>query len=237
MLAYLLWHHLADGIERDAYEDACERFHRSLRHSPPAGFRGSAVFRVGESPWLAPAPAETGMRAESECLPASAAAGIPAKDRPPAASDAYEDWYFLDDFAALGVLNEAAVAHSHRGAHDDLARRFGAGAGGLYGLLEGHADLAGAPLAVWVSRPAAAGRLGEASAAGVPRPAPRPLGELLGDGMDPQHASLWRRALVLGPAPEYCQLTREPPAGVAPTRQPDGWRALTSTRELLWPRG
>jgi hypothetical protein len=191
MLAYLLWHRPADAIERDAYEHACERFHRSLHHSPPAGFRGSAVFRVGETPWLAPAQ-----------------------------GDAYEDWYFLDDFAALGVLNEAAVAHGHRGAHDDVARRFGAGAGGLYGLLEGHADLAGAPLAVWVTRPP-----------GVTR---RPLGELLGDGIDPQHASLWRRALVLGPAPEYCLLTREPPAGVAPTRLPEGWRAFTSPRELLW---
>ncbi|MGH2855499.1 MAG: hypothetical protein ACRDLF_15060 [Solirubrobacteraceae bacterium] len=191
MLAYLLWHRPADGIEREAYERACAHFHRSLRHTPPAGFRGSTVFRAGELPWLA--------------------------------GDTYEDWYFLDDFAALGVLNEAAVAHGHRGAHDDVARRFGAGAGGLYGLLEGHADLAGAPLAVWVARPP-----------GVARP---PLGELLGDGMDPRHASLWRRALVFGPAPEYCLLTREPPGGVAPTRLPEGWRALTCARELLWPSG
>jgi hypothetical protein len=205
MLAYLLWHRPADGIEPEAYERACAHFHRSLRHSPPAGFRGSAVYRAGELPWLA--------------------------------GGGYEDWYFLEDFTALGVLNEAAVAHGHRGAHDELARRFGAGAGGLYGLLEGHPDLEGAPLAVWVARPPVAGRLGDGSAANVSRSGRPPLGELLGDGMDPQHTSLWRRALVFGPAPEYCLLTGEPPAGVAPTRLPEGWHALTSARALLWPGG
>jgi len=145
------------------------------------------------------------------------------KDVPWLAGDrVYEDWYLLDDFPALGVLNEAAVAHGHRTAHDEVARHFGAGAGGLYGLLEGHADLAGAPppLAVWVSRP--------------PEASKQALGDLLADGIDPEHASLWRRQLVLGPAPEYCLLAREPPAGVAPSRLPLGWRATITTREAIW---
>jgi hypothetical protein len=60
------------------------------------------------------------------------------------------------------------------------------------------------------------------------------LGELLGDGMDRRHASLWRRQLVLGPAPEYCLLANEIPAGVAPTRLPPGWTATILERELLW---
>jgi hypothetical protein len=188
MLAYLFWHRPADRVESTAYERAAERFHRSLHHSPPAGLRGSALFRVGELPWLA--------------------------------GGGYEDWYLLDDFTALGVLNEAAVAHGHRGAHDDVARRFGVGAGGLYGLREGHADLGSGPLAVWVTRP--------------PGDAARALGELLGDGLDPRHASLWRRQMVFGPAPEYCLLTAEPTAGVAATRLPEGWHALTAARELLW---
>jgi hypothetical protein len=206
VLAYLLWHHPGDGVEREVYERALERFHRSLAHSPPVGFRGSAVYRAGDLPWLAP---QTG----------------------------YEDWYLVDDFAALGVLNEAAVAHGHRTAHDEVAHRFGGAAGGLYGLLEGHVDLGAAPLVIWVSRP-------------TPRPTPGPppssplarppgveqgaLGALLGDGMEPGHASLWRRALVLGPAPEFCLLAREPPAGVAPARLPKGWQARTSTREALF---
>jgi hypothetical protein len=189
MLAYLLWHRPADGVRRETYERACEHFHSSLRRSPPAGFCSSAVFGVGELPWLA--------------------------------GGGYEDWYFVEDFTALGVLNEAAVAHGHRGVHDEVARRFGAGAGGLYGLLEGRPDLSGVALAVWVARP--------------PGSARRALGELLGDGIDPEHASLWRRALVFGPAPEYCLLSGEPPAGVSQTRLPDGWRATVCDREPIWP--
>jgi hypothetical protein len=197
MLAYLLWHRPARGVERGEYERACGGFHRSLHHSPPVGFHGSVVFALAECPWLSPSH-----------------------------EGAYEDWYLIDDFAALGVLNEAAVAHGHRGAHDEIARRFGTGAGGLYGLLEGNANLLGSPLSVWVARP--------------PGAAHRALGELLGDGMDPEHASLWRRALVFGPAPEYCLLTRQPisdrsPTGVAPTRLPKGWRATACEREMIWP--
>jgi hypothetical protein len=60
------------------------------------------------------------------------------------------------------------------------------------------------------------------------------LGELLGDGMDPGQASLWRRQLVLGPAPEYCLLAREVPPGVAATRLPAGWTARVLHREVLW---
>ncbi len=177
MLAYLLWHRPADGVERETYEHASERFHRSLHHSPPAGLRGSAV-----------------------CVSRSAR-GWPARSDGTSAV-IYEDWYLLDDFTALGVLNEAAVAHGHRSAHDGIARRFGSGAGGLYGLMEGHADLADAPRAVWVSRPP-----------GEPR---GELAQLLADGIDPAHASLWRRALVFGPAPEYCLLAPETSAGVSP---------------------
>jgi hypothetical protein len=195
MLAYLLWHRPADGVQRETYEHASERFHRSLHRSPPAGFRGSAVMRLAECPWLAPA-------------------------RDGTTAPAYEDWYLLDDFTALGVLNEAAVAHGHRSAHDGVARRFGSGAGGLYGLLEGHADLADAPRAVWVSRPPGAPR-GE-------------LAQLLGDGIDPEHASLWRRALVFGPAPEYCLLAAEASKGLSPTRLPSGWRAEVCDRETVW---
>lgn len=195
MLAYLLWHRPADGVEREAYAQASERFHRSLHHSPPAGFRGSAVLRLAECPWLS--------AAQNGTSPST-----------------YEDWYLLDDFTALGVLNEAAVAHGHRSAHDGVASRFGSGAGGLYGLLEGHPDLTHAPRAVWISRPP-----------GEPR---GELAQLLADGVDPAHASLWRRALVFGPAPEYCLLAPQTPQGVSPTRLPSGWHVTVSERELIY---
>jgi hypothetical protein len=140
-----------------------------------------------------------------------------------AGASGYEDWYLLEDYTALGVLNEAAVGHGHRTPHDDAARRFGGGAGGLYALVEGDrsdALCATGALAVWVARPPGSER--------------RPLGELLGDGMDPLRASLWRRQLVFGPAPEFCLLAGEASAGVAPTRLPEGWSATMLEREVLW---
>ena len=205
MLAYVFWHRPLEGSAVDSYEQALAHFHRSLAHARPAGFQSSAVFRVSELPWL-----------ESS--------GATQTQRAPGGGCGYEDWYFVDDYTALGVLNEAAVGHGHRSVHDDLARHFGAGAGGLYGLIEGHppagpASLDRASVAVWVRR-----------SPGVQR---RGLGELLGDGMDPRHASLWRRQLVLGPAPEFCLLARKAPPGVALPRLPEGWTAAVCEREAL----
>jgi len=138
----------------------------------------------------------------------------------------YEDWYLLEDFTALGVLSEAAVGRGHRSAHDAVARLFGGGAGALYTLSEGDGAqaLAGSALAVWIARPLGGERK-------------RGLDELLGDGMDPRRASLWRRQLVLGPGPEFCILADEIPAGVAPTRLPERWSATVLSREPVWSSG
>jgi hypothetical protein len=195
VLAYLFWHRPAESTGVEAYEQALGAFHRSLARTPPVGLHGSACFRLSELPWVAPA-----------------ADGSQA---------GYEDWYLVEDHAALGVLNEAAVGRGHRTSHDQAARRFGVGTGGLYGLLEGNLPSLGeASLAIWVSRPPGSRQQG--------------LGELLGDGMDPRHASLWRRQLVLGPAPEFCLLARELPPGAAATRLPSGWAARSLERETLW---
>ena len=145
----------------------------------------------------------------------------------------YEDWYFVEDYTALGVLNMAAVGHGHRTVHDGIAHRFGAGAGGLYGLIEGHPPVGrGIPGPSVRSRPPSGLRERRGSSGAG-------LGELLGDGMDAQHASLWRRQLVFGPAPEFCLLTGDRaklglPAGVAPSRLPAGWSANVFEREALW---
>ena len=203
MLAYVFWHRPRDPSNTEGYEQALLAFHRSLAHSPPVGMSASASFRLAELLWLAP--------------PVGAQSGE-GETR-----GGYEDWYLLEDFAALGVLNEAAVGRGHVTSHDGVARGYGAGAGALYGLVEGEpcaASLAEASVAVWVERP-----LGSAD---------RGLGELLGDGMQPAHASLWRRQLVLGPGPEFCLLAQEPPPGVAPARLPDGWTASALTRDVLW---
>lgn len=201
MLAYLSWHRPAPTVEVDAYERALEQFHRSLAHRAPSGFRGSATFRAGELPWLR-APAAAG----------DARAGTPI---------AYEDWYLLDDWAALGVLEEAAVSQGHVSSHDKVASLSGASTGAVYRFLEGHAGLDQAQVAVWVAR----------AAGGHEHPS---LSALLGDGMDPALDGLWRRCLGLGPAPEFCLLGSEAAAGVAPSRLPKGWSATTLAREALW---
>jgi hypothetical protein len=195
VLAYLFWHRPREGADADRYEQAQLSFHRSLAHNPPAGLRGSAIYRIPGVPW-----AEHGQPKPS-----------------------FEDWYLLDDFAAMGVLGEAAVGRGHRTAHEAAASAFGTGAGGLYGLLEGEPTsncLGRATLAVWVARP--------------PGSAKGRAAELLGDGMDPSSAGLWRRQFVLGPGPEFCVLGSEAPAGVSPERLPAGWTARSIEREVLF---
>ncbi len=195
MLAYLSWHRAAAGVEQERYEQALEQFHRSLAHRPPSGLRGSATARLPELPWLAPV---------------AGGEGAPG----------YEDWYLLDDWAAVGVLEEAAVSRGHITTHDRVASLVGVATGSVYRLIEGCARLDGASIAVWVSR-----------APGHEHPS---LSALLGDGMEPDLGGLWRRCLGLGPAPEFCLLAAEAPSGVASSRLPAGWSAIASARDVLW---
>lgn len=110
----------------------------------------------------------------------SAALAVAGLDWLPAV-EGYEDWYLVDDWAALGALNDAAVAAAHRWAHDAVAERAAGGAGGLYRLLRGEPALA-AP-ATWSERP------------------------LDGEG----DGATWERQLVLGPAPRFCRTGVGPP--------------------------
>jgi hypothetical protein len=148
-------------------------------------------------------------------LPWLAAADGAGEDAP-----GYEDWYLLDDWAAVGVLEEAAVAHGHETAHHAIAARAGVATSSVYRLIEGSARSRAAGVAVWVAREAGHD--------------PPSLGALLGDGIDPERDGLWRRCMSLGPAPEHCLLVSEAPAGVAASRLPSGWIARSLTREAIW---
>jgi hypothetical protein len=197
MLAYVFWHRPASGVVPGAYEQSLRRFHRSLAHRPPAGFRSSVTLQAPVLPWL-PVPA------------GEDAAG-------------YEDWYLLDSWDAVGVLESAAVSHGHATAHEQVARHVGAGTASIYRLQEGRAMPAQAHAIAWVER--AAG-----SAHGS-------ISDLLEDGMDGDSSSLWRRCLVLGPAPELCLLSGERQidleTGISPSRLPGGWSAEVAAREPL----
>lgn len=61
---------------------------------------------------------------------------LPFGDRDPG----YEDWYLVDDWAALGELNAAAVDEHHRGRHDAAADLAVHGWGGVYALVGGPAE-------------------------------------------------------------------------------------------------
>jgi hypothetical protein len=215
VLAYLFWHRPGPEAAAEGYEDAQLAFHRSLAHGRPVGMLGSALLRAPEMPWLPDPAGGTGT-----------------------GTGGYEDWYLVEDFAALGVLNEAAVGRGHRTSHDRAARHVRAGAGGLYGLYErpprdggegegsagsgGPAErlFDGVDTAVWVAR--------------EPGSAEPALGALLGDGAPAGGASLWRRRLVLGPAPEFCLLADGASAGTSPRRLPAGWHAQSVAREVLF---
>lgn len=110
----------------------------------------------------------------------------------------YEDWYLVDDFRALGELNEAAVAGSRRPSHDAAAT----GAASLVAGVMGH--VAGAELpkrpawAAWTSKPA-----------GVPYPDAHAT---LAAALSRADAAAWQRQMTLGPATEYCVLADAPVA-------------------------
>ncbi len=190
MLAYVFWHRPAPGTAPESYERDQDRLQRSLAARPPEGLRGSACFRAPDLPWLA-----------------DGGAG-------------YEDWYLVDDWAALGVLRQAAMAVGHRSAHDTAARHAGEGTGGVYRLSEGGVSFADVRLAVWVTVEREHPEGGVASL-------------LLGDGLDRERSGLWRRELALGPAPEYCVLGEMVPSGVRDGRLPAGWSAAEAARVAI----
>jgi hypothetical protein len=107
----------------------------------------------------------------------------------------YEDWYLVEDFAALGRLNEIAVSGARKPPHDAAASAAHAGVAGVMGHVAG--PLLPDPLGwgAWLQKPA-----------GVPYDAfHAELAGAIGDA-----ASAWQRQMTLGPATEYCVLAGAP---------------------------
>lgn len=94
----------------------------------------------------------------------------------------YEDWYLIEGWSELGELNDAAVDAVRGPSHDRVAAMSGHGWGGVYRLVRGPAEIpAGTE---WLQKPL--GQATEEFLASLP------------------HEAVWRRQLVLGPAPEFC---------------------------------
>jgi hypothetical protein len=173
-LAYVFWHLRQPQVARSEYEENHFAFHRALQTNAPPGFRGARVQRLSRAPWL------TGT---------------------PPAEETYEDWYYLDDSAALDRINEAAVSGTRRGPHDRVARLAAAGVAGLYRLRHGVRAVR-TRQALWFSKPADL-----SYAALFERFAARGSGE-----------ALWMRQMTLGPTTEFCLHTDgNPPEGLSPS--------------------
>src|SRR4051795_1350216 len=129
------------------------------------------------------------------------------------AGPAFEDWYLVEDWAALGTLNEAAVRAPREDAHDAIAGLATNGAGGLYLLQHGTLD-GPAPWTGWVVKPP-----------GEPyetfEPELRAAVDAAGGGGGPGRHTGGR------PAPEYALLAGREPALPWPARA-TGPRPLTA---------
>jgi hypothetical protein len=100
----------------------------------------------------------------------------------------YEDWYLAEGWTAVGMLETGAVSGPRRGPHDRAAIASADGAGAVYGLAAGSAEGLEDGARAWFARPAATEY--------------HDLDRRLAPALD--GAGLWRRRLVLGPAPEHC---------------------------------
>ena len=160
MLAYVFWHWPQAGIDQATYVDHLREFHQTLASNKPRGFQHSVVFRIRGANWLN------------------------------TQGDAYEEWYLLDDSAAMDRLNDAAVSGACEEPHNRVAREAADGIGGLYRLRTGQENLAAARFVVWLSKPAGVS-YNEFYAA------LQPLTSQPG-------VALWGRQMTLGPTTEFC---------------------------------
>ena len=160
MLAYVFWHWPQPQIETGSYVDHLVEFHRTLAANKPNGFRESVVFRITNANWL---------NTDGE---------------------AYEEWYLLDDSAAMDPLNEAAVTGVCEEPHNRVAREAADGTGGLYRLRTGAEDLREAKFAVWLSKPNGVSYKDFYASL-------EPITSQPG-------VALWGRQMTLGPTTEFC---------------------------------
>jgi hypothetical protein len=123
----------------------------------------------------------------------------------------YEDWYLLDNSAALDAINRDAIARTLGEHHHAVARLSGGGTSGLYQPAQTAAGVTAGTLAIWFSKPAGMS-----------------YGDLF-SRMDAGPGRLWSRMLVLGPTPEFCLLEAESQP------VPEEYGPLAVAREAVWP--
>jgi hypothetical protein len=98
----------------------------------------------------------------------------------------YEDWYLVEDFESLGVLNDAAVSREMKDTHDKIASLAGGGTGGIYKRY-GNYNPNKIQFSVWFTKPAGMSYQDLRSE----------LAQVIREGY-------WQRQMTLGLAPEFC---------------------------------
>jgi hypothetical protein len=152
----------------DHYRQRLVEFHNRLGTFPPERFLGSTSAQISDAPWM------------------------------PGVAQAFEDWYFVEDFAALGLLNDAAASGPRQAHHDEAARLANGGSGGLYALCSGEVLGTPPPASLWFGKPSGFSYLQFHAA--------------LDEALSSVPHALWQRQLVFGPAAEYCLHTTADPA-------------------------
>ncbi len=164
MLAYVFWHQRESLVIREDYQARLQTFHQALQRQSPQGFATSFVLEIPASlPWM---------------------------DR---GEEVYEDWYLLENSAALDPLDQYAITESRREPHDQIARLASRGTGGLYRLKsDSFASVKPAEIRfeTWFSKPVGMDY--------------QQLYELLSQsGVGPEEW-LWQRKMTLGIGLEFC---------------------------------
>ncbi len=184
MLAYVFWHWKQAGVTEVEYETRQRNFHAALTAAPPFGFVQSFSVAISQAAWAANG------------------------------GSAYEDWYLVQDFTALGLLNEAAVSASRTAPHDAAAAVVAGGTAGVYGLRSGNI-LSNPQFAYWFNKPEGMSY--------------RELDAQLAPVVEQTQSALWIRQMTLGPALEFCLQAD------ASVTLPPAFKPQTMPLRLIWP--
>ena len=161
MLAYVFWHWPRFDVDLAQYQTKLRAFHKTLGANAPPGFHHSTVFSIKGANWL------------------------------DTTNQVFEDWYLLDNSAALDQIDKGAVTGACEQPHNVVAREAAGGTAGLYRLRRGTADLSKKRIAVWFSKPD-----GMSYKDLFARLDQEPLSRV----------ALWQRQMTLGPTREFCLL-------------------------------